>query len=145
MNKKGFTLIELLAVIMLLGIVITLASITYSRYLIVNREKSFEMAEKTLINNTRNAYTDCLNNSNNDFCKNHQSFGSQDELVYLKELIDNNYSEKIKNPYDTNTDCDIESSYVKVIADHEAKLNKSASYQVCLICGNVKSKTCPDE
>ena len=50
MNKRGFTLIELLAVIMILGILSSLAVICYVNYLNNARDKAFKVAEKDFAN-----------------------------------------------------------------------------------------------
>ena len=142
MNRKGFTLIELLVVIIILGFIGTMATVSYYNYAKTSKDKSFEMAEKTFENDVKNAYADCLSNSNNPFCDNHQSFGYQNEIVYLKDLIKNGYSSKFKNPYNTNTYCDENLSYVKVIGSSDSGINKSATYQVCLICGDKQSSGC---
>lgn len=142
MNKKGFTLIELLAIIIILGIIFSIAMGSYNRYLKTSREKSFEMAEKTLLNDVKDAYADCLSNSKNIFCTNHPNIGYQNETIYLKELIDAEYSGKIKNPYQTDSFCDMERSYVKIDVNNTNMNNKDISYKVCLICGNVKSTSC---
>ena len=41
MNKKGFTLVELLGVIILLGILATIAVVGYSNYLGNSKKKAF--------------------------------------------------------------------------------------------------------
>lgn len=142
MNKKAFTLIELLIVVMILGILSVIATASYHKFTMKAEKESFQMAEKTLINDVKNAYADCLANSTNDFCKNHQSFGYQNETIYLKDLITNGYSKRIKNPYNINTYCDENSSYVKVVGSGDSGNNKTATYQVCLICGDKRSDSC---
>lgn len=143
MNKKAFTLVELLAAIIILGILAGLATSAYYKYLDNARKESFEMAEKTLLNDVKNAYADCLSNSGNEFCNNHPDFGYKNETIYLSELIETGYSAKIKNPYNTDTHCDAYSSYVEVIVNTEnTGNNKDISYQVCLVCGNEQSTAC---
>ena len=62
MNKRGFTLIELLGVIILLGIVTTIATLGYSSYLTGTRKKAFAIEEKNFVSATRSAYADCESN-----------------------------------------------------------------------------------
>ena len=142
MKEKGFTLVELLAVIIIIGILVTFAVVSASEYLRKSRNDSFELAENTFLTEVKNAYADCLANSSNSFCQNHQSFGFSNETIYLKELIENRYAEPIKNPYDTNTYCDKENSYVVETSSNTSSPNQQVSYRVCLICGEKKSSTC---
>lgn len=143
MNRKGFSLIELLAVIIILGFIASIAVGAYYRHLKTTRDDSFKMAEKTFLNDVKDAYADCLSNSKNLFCSNHPDFGYQNETIFLKELIENEYSEKIKNPYQLDSFCDMELSYVKVNVNNSTNINnKDISYEVCLVCGNVKSTNC---
>ena len=60
-------------------------------------------------------------------------------IVFLNELIETGYGEKIKNPYDTSAFCDEINSYVKVVGSGNSLNNLSANYEVCLVCGDVKS------
>jgi len=143
MNKKAFTLIELLAVVIILGILGGLAVGAYYKYLDKARNESFKMAEKTLVNDVKDAYADCLSNFGNEFCDNHSNFGYINETIYLNELIQTGYSNKIKDPYDTNSYCDPNLSYVKVIVNTAStQINKDINYQVCLVCGDKISSTC---
>ena len=145
-EKNGFTLIELLGVIIILGILIALAVSGYSRYLNGSKSKAFKIEEANFVGATKGAYTDCFsNNTNNNFCKSHKIFNTEDEYVYLKELISDGYIEIIKNPYNTNEFCDIEKSYVHVSMNNNTQSNNiDMLYKVCLICGDHKSKDCID-
>lgn len=142
MNQKAFTLMELLAVVILLAILAAIATGAYYNHLSKSRQKSFEMAEKTLVNDVKNAYADCLSGANNNFCNSHPDFGYQNETIYLKELISTGYSERIKNPYNTDSYCDEDLSYIKVTSNNTNANNHDISYQVCLVCGDNRSSTC---
>lgn len=149
MKKNAFTLIELLASIVLLAILIAIGISSYGRYLTVTRNKSFTIAEKSFKSAAEEAYVDCATNvSTRDFCQNHESltgrYGKSD-TVYLKELVENSYIEKISNPYQDPKFCDIDRSYV--IVKNNSTLgssdnNDKIEYKICLICGNKKSEGC---
>lgn len=147
MNKKAFTLIEMLAVIIILAIITSLAVVGYTTHLKKSREKSFQVAEKSFKTALEEAYIDCLGNSPiNDFCKNHGEL-YKEETVYLSELINDNYIEPIKNPYNTEKECDINNSYIKVSKKENnvstsLSYNSDLNYEVCLICGSNRSETC---
>lgn len=150
MNKKGFTLVELLGVIILLGILTTIAVVGYTNYLSNSKRKAFTIEEENFISATRSAYADCISNkTNNDFCSNHPSLETKYtyQFVYLKELIDDNYIRVIKNPYNVEQSCDSEKSYVYVGSrnDINSSVNSDVVYKACLICGNNKSKDCLDD
>lgn len=114
MNKNAFMLIELLAVIILLGILGGLATGAYYKYLDSSRRKSFEMAEGTFVNDVKNAYTDCLSNSTNGFCQKYErpQRNNETETIYLSDLIEYGYSDKIENPYNNCDKFDDTSSVV---------------------------------
>jgi len=145
MNKKGFTLIEMLAVIMLLGILTTIAVVSYTNYLNTSREKSFNLAENSFKDALLEAYVDCKTGfSDNDFCSKHSEPNMKDERdeITLLELIEAEHIEKIKNPYNTNEYCDINNSYIEVISNADFTDHSDLSYKVCLICGNKSSEDC---
>lgn len=147
MNKKAFTLIELLGVVLLLGIITSIAVGSYTLYLNNSKKKAFKLAESSFITATKDAYADCIsNNRNNEFCSNHKELNTEYkyELIYLKELVNDDYIEKIKNPYDTEQFCDIDNSYVYVSSkkNTEESNNSDIVYKPCLICGDHKSEEC---
>ena len=124
MNRKAFTLIELLAIIIILGILGSLATTAYYKHVKTAREESFEMAEKTFINNVKDAYADCLSNSSNGFCQKYSrpQKNNETETVYLSDLIEYDYSENIKDPYGNCDNFDGSSSVV-VTLKRKAKTN----------------------
>ncbi len=144
MKKNGFTLVELLATIIILGMILTMAYQAYHSYIRKSSEDSFKIAENTLRTNAKDAYADCLAGSTNEFCKNHQSFGYQNETIYFHELIQYGYAEPIKDPDDSNSQCDESKSYVIAQVQNSTSMNKIVNYTVCLVCGNQKSSTCTD-
>ncbi len=149
-KKKGFTLIEMLGVIIILGILLTLAISSYTIYLNHTRSKTFSIEEKSMATAAQDAYTDCVSNHpNNNFCKNHPELNTKYtyELIYLNELIEDQYIDPIKNPYNTEQFCDIDRSYVYVSSKNNTSENNNSDvvYLSCLICGDHKSKNCLDD
>ena len=144
MNKRAFTLVELLAVIIVLGILMTMAASAYTGYLNKSRNDSFKLAVNSFRDAVEEAYIDCVGNfSSNSFCVNHKKpTGSNVDRIYLRELVNDNYMEAIKNPYDTNTVCDINNSYVNVKLVSSDNGTSEYSYDVCLKCGNKYSSGC---
>ena len=142
MNRKGFTLIELIAVIVLLSIVLILATFALNGYLIQGRDKSFKILVNSLEDGTLEAYTSCLSNPTiSDFCLNHElPTNGQSDTIYLYELVDEGYVEKVKSPWKSSDICDDHSSYVRVTRNDENSI--SFTYKTCLICGTHQSEGC---
>lgn len=144
-KKNGFTLVELLAVIVILGFISAIGFTSYYRYLSHSQDKTFKMEEGNFSDAVKDAFVDCMKNTKNDFCKNHGNFigSSRDSVtIYLGELIDDGYSTKVKNPYNTNEQCDRESYVVVHNNTEEGQINMNLEYDVCLICGDKRSDTC---
>ena len=116
--------------------------------MISSKNKSYNIAENSLKSAATDAVSDCItgNGKNREFCDNHNVLEEEYEynLVYLDELIKDDYMDAIRNPYDTDTLCS-NKSYV-YISDRtkEGQTNKNLEYKVCLICGDYKSKDCLD-
>lgn len=152
MGKRGFTLVEMLAAIILLAILMGFATVSYSKALKRGREKSFDIAVNSFSDAVISAYTDCSANlSDNSFCTNHSlpNVGSTD-TIYLSELVRYQYIEQVKNPYNTNQNCD-DNSYVKVTRKNVNVKNNNNSLDTedididlvtCLICGDKRSGGC---
>lgn len=145
MNKKAFTLIEMLVVVLIVGLLTSIATGVYNNYLESSKHKAFGIAEESFVNAVKEAYLDCSSNHpNNNFCLNHKELSlGESSKITLKELVDDNYIDSIKNPYDTDKFCDLNYSYVIAKNSSDASLiNVDISYTVCLICNNHRSETC---
>lgn len=145
-NKNGFTLIEMLAVIIILGILIGIATVSYSGYLSSSKDKAFRIAENTFKDAVIEAYIDCNGNlTDNDFCSNHDEPDTKGEKdkIYLYELKNDRYIETLKSPYNTEVECDMNNSYIEVVSNvnlYESN-NSDLSYKICLKCdGHSDSK-----
>lgn len=136
MNKKAFTLIELLAVIIILGIILTIANAFYNSYLVKSRSRAFKIAETSLTNAAREVNTSCV--IHNKSC----GIVEKGKTVTLGTLVDMGVIDEIINPYNTEEKCSMDSYvYVKdeIIIDEG---NKEFDYEVCLICGSNRSEVC---
>lgn len=141
MNKKGFTLIELLGVMIILAIVLTLASISYVRYIDKSRNKAFNLAVNTFEDGLLSAYSECNSGfSASSFCTNHNmpEVNTQD-TVCLSELVNYSYLDNIKNPFSGDSYC---SSKSYIVVTRDSNINLSLTYQTCLMCGNKSSSGC---
>ena len=150
MKKKGFTLIEMLAVIIIFGVIIGLGVAAYSKYITGSRNKSYNIAEASMKTAAIDAIADCITGEGKDraFCQNHDLVENQYEyeLVYLNELVNDDYMDEIRDPYNTDLLCDSDKSYVYITnkADTNEVNNADFNYEVCLVCSNYKSKACLD-
>ena len=116
-NKKGFTLIELLGVIVILAILLTMATFSYSSYLKRSKEKAIDIAINSIEDAAGSALEDCETNigtgATNNFCNNHAGIPNvnvEDEIS-LDELIKSHYIERVKSPYKSGDFC---TGYTKV-------------------------------
>ena len=142
MDNKGYTLIELISVIALLSIVLILGVYSVTNFLIDSKDKSFNILVNSFEDGVLEAYTSCLSNPTiASFCTNHDmpSNGNSD-TIYLRELINEEFVEKFKNPWNTSEECDVNTSYVRVTRNNANSI--SFTYKTCLKCGNHQSKGC---
>lgn len=141
MKKNGFTLVELLAVVVILGIIMAVAIVSYTGNMQRSKDKTFEMAEKDFQSAASNAYIQYLSNQDLRLSNVFDDLTySNKTTVYLKDLINYDYIKKIKNPYNTEEMCDFENS--NVVIEKTVGAKDDFNYQVCLICGDNKSDNC---
>ena len=132
-NKNGFTLIELLAVTVILILVLSIAALTVTSLLNRSKTKSFDVLINTMQDAAREAYSICVVKPNSDFCVDHPLPGyDESDTVTLGELIDHQYIDTLKNPWNKDEKCDT-SSTVKVTRTRKSQV--SFTYEVCLKCG----------
>ena len=118
-NKKGFTLVELLAVVLILGILITTASLAVYNFLkkgTVSYYKSLEEEIKSAAEEYTNTYRGLLPREIDSVTS-----------VPIKELSDNNYIDTIKD--ENGDDCD-GTVYIEKISQENYK------YYTNLICSD---------
>ncbi len=103
-NKKGFTMIEILAAVTILGILSVTAIVAVNNIIqkaktnhYLTAEKEFELAAQSYAQQNRSELPKAI---------------GQKKQIYLKNLVDKNYIEIIKD-YNGN-DCNLEESYVQV-------------------------------
>ncbi len=132
-DKKGFTLVELLAVIVILGILTLITVPIVSNYINDSRQKTYKAHEATMKEAARSLTVECVNGS--EACDLPREGNSTD--IYLNELIDKSFSQRLQNPQGSGY-CNENLSYVTV-----TKLDgNNFDYKVCLYCGNYVTDDC---
>ena len=118
-DKKGFTLIELLAVIVILGIILTISIPQVSKYINSTREKTMRTNAQVFIDAVRDYST-----SNNSF-----PYKGRDRKYYLVDIFDTIGLDKVskKSPY--GSEWNTSESYV---LQHLSE-NNVDSYSIYLI------------
>ena len=126
MNKKGFTLVELLAVLVVMGIIITIGVPIFTKYVNKTSDNYYVSLEKSLLNSAK----DYLSENSNYYPK---AVGDVN-VVFGTNIINSAIMDKITD--EKGNDCSSASKvYVK-------KLDKAKyEYTVCLICGDYKSNS----
>ena len=140
-SKKAFTLVELLGVLVILGILISIATISYTRYQRSAKEKAVEIAINSLKDSANNFFVNCntnFNGKNKELCNRYPIPEEVDGTtkVWLTDLQSESLIEPVENPYKPGQKCDVEKSYIKVTNKNSSGKNIKLDYQVCLVCGN---------
>ena len=120
MNKKGFSLVELLAVIVILGIIASVAIVSYNAIVYRTEIRSYETYEKSMKSSATMYIID-------------NGYPSSGKIT-LNELIAKDKIEEFNNP-NSNDKC--LNSYVLVSKDSND--SSKLSYKVCLICPEHKT------
>lgn len=121
-SKKGFTLIELLAVLVLLGIFLTIAIPSITKYLRRGTNSYYQSLEDTIIISAK------------DYLSDYKALLPREignsTVVTLDELVNNSYIDKIVD--ENGKGCS-----GKIIVEKSSR--KQYSYYTCLNCENYKS------
>ena len=141
-NKKAFTLVEIIAVIVIIGILSSIAIVSVTGYISKTKKNvliSHENGMKTAGKNMTSTYL-----SENKYCEdaNDKNFpvpkDNSREIVTLEQLIEEGYEHDLKNPYYKEGTDEKERYCYKDISVVQIKNlgNQNYEYKACIICGN---------
>lgn len=116
-SNKGFTLIEILGAIVILGILMGIGAISYTRYRRQAVETSYDLIKKNAVSAAENYFMD----------------NASEETVELHELVEKSYLDTVNDPEKKNKTCDGTVTIIdKNISDGNS-LQKN-TYKVYLKC-----------
>ncbi len=132
MNRKGFTILELLAVIIILGILMTLAYVGVSGYLNKTRSATYENFEHNITDGVTNFLIDHSGYIPNE---------GESLVVDVSKLVCEGYIDNLQDPSESNKTCNLE-SYAIVTRNTNKGYNMDINYEACLVCEGYKSPAC---
>lgn len=125
LSNRGFSLFEVLGVIVIIGIIGTIAAPSIQNFIGNGELSTFISYENSMEDAATNAVLECI--ANNSSRCNIPDKGETNN-IYLNSLIDDGYIEQIKSPKAGN--CDVNKSFVRV----ENRGNLNYKFKVCLYC-----------
>ena len=131
-NKRGFTVVELLVVLVILGILITLAYISVSKYLNQARSTTYEDFEKNITSGVTNYLIDHTGSIPNE---------GESLVVDVEKLVCEGYIDNLQDPRESSKTCNLE-SYAIVKRNANTGYNMDIDYEACLVCAGYKSPAC---
>ncbi|HIS37956.1 MAG TPA: type II secretion system protein [Candidatus Onthousia faecavium] len=134
MNKKGFTMVELMAVIIILGILMSLAYMGVTQYLERARDATYEDFEE----NIRTGATNYLIDHTGYIPEVGESI-----VIDVSKLICEGYVEELQDPHSPTKGgtCNL-NSYAIVTREEDTSSNMMITYEACLSCSEYKSEAC---
>ena len=132
MNKKGFTMLELLAVIIILGILMSLAYTSISKYLNQARNATYDDFEQNIKDGVANYLIDHTGSIPNE---------GESLVVDVKKLVCEGYVEDLQDPRESSKTCNLE-SYAIVKRNNDTSSNMDIEYSACLKCSGYTSPAC---
>ena len=126
-NRKGFTLIEIIAVVIIIGIIALIVVPSVSSYIFNTRNSTYKAHEKTMEEAAKSLTIETINGKDNFLLPRE---GDHAE-VFLSELVDKEYLDKLKDP-STGEECNEAMSYVII----KNVGSSSYDYKSCLYCGS---------
>ena len=121
MNKHGYTMVELLAVIVIIGLLFTIATISYTS--LINKSN----------NTVYESYMDAMHEAAITYVIGHPVEDTKEEKVSLNQLISDNKIDYINNPKDNNDKWP--GSYIEVKREDKNSVT-NYEYNVCLRCND---------
>ena len=130
LNNKGVTLVEILAVIIIIGVIATIAAPSVSKYISGTKLTTFVAYEDSMEDAAKNAVLDCVG-TNLSKCELPEK--GEIKEIKLSYLINEGFIDPIKTS--KGSSCDFEKSFVRV----ENKGNLNYKFKVCLYCADYTS------
>ena len=130
LNNKGFSIIEVLAVIIIIGVIATIAAPSVQKYIGGSKLTTFIAYEDSMEDAAKNAVLDCI--GNNSYKCELPGKGETNEIS-LSYLIEEGFIDEFKPPKGGN--CDLKKSFVRV----ENRGNLNYKFKVCLYCDEYTS------
>ena len=131
-NKRGFTMLELLAVIIILGIIISLAYTSISRYLNQARSTTYSDFEKNITSGVTNYLIDHTGSIPDE---------GESLVVDVEKLVCEGYVDDLQDPRESARTCNLE-SYAIVKRNNDTSSNMDIEYSACLKCSGYESPAC---
>ena len=125
MNNKGISLIEMIGIIIVIGVIATIALPSVSNFISKGSLTTYLTYEKSMEDAATNAVLDCIGN-NSPKCDVQLKGEIQD--IKLSTLIDEGFLDPMKD--EKIEKCDSEKSFVRV----ENRGNLNYKFKVCLYC-----------
>ena len=132
-KKNGFTLIEVISVIIIIGILAIITVPAVSDYILGARQTTYTSHEKSMEEAANSMLIDCIDKNSNE-CNIPER--GEKSLIYLRELIDNGYIDRLSSSNGQGY-CDDTLSYVEI--ENTGKSNYE--YKACLYCGDYITET----
>ena len=132
-KKNGFTLIEVISVIIIIGILAIITVPAVSDYILGARQTTYTSHEKSMEEAANSMLIDCIDKNSNE-CNIPEK--GEKSLIYLRELIDNGYIDRLSSSNGQGY-CDDTLSYVEI--ENTGKSNYE--YKACLYCGDYITET----
>ncbi len=125
MNRKGITMFELIAVIVIIGVIATIALPSVSNFMSDGKLTTFLTYEKSMEDAATNAVLECIGNASSK-CEAPEK--GKVDFIKLDYLISEGFIDEMKSP--DGGACDTKKSFVRV----ENRGNLNYKFKVCLYC-----------
>lgn len=131
-NKNGFTTLELLAVIIILGILVTLAYTGVTGYLNHAKDATYKDFEQSITTGVTNYLIDHTGSIPNE---------GESLIVDVEKLVCEGYVDDLEDPDSSTKTCNLE-SYAIVKRNNDTGYNMDIEYSACLKCSGYESPAC---